>query len=56
MVPIPGFTSSNPSAVRRAMTLCAVLGLIFSVVLSERTEGNGSPGRIWPETKAFLAA
>jgi len=25
-------------------------------LLSARTEGNESPGRIWPETIAFFAA
>jgi len=38
------------------ITLCAVLGLIRNSVLSVRTEGNGWPGRNWPDTKAFLAA
>lgn len=55
-VPIPGFTVRSPSEVKRAMTLCAVFGLIFSIRLSERTEGNDSPGCIFPETNAFFAA
>jgi len=41
---------------RWVITLWAVLGLIFSALLSTRTDGNGSPGRIWPEMTAFLAA
>src|ERR1022692_306373 len=55
-VPVPGRTSSKPSPTRCVIALCAVLGLILSAVLSARTEGKASPGRIWPEITALRAA
>lgn len=55
-VPMPGWVSSRPSVMRWATILWAVLGFILRSLLRVRTEGNGSPGRSWPEIMAFLAA
>jgi glyoxylase-like metal-dependent hydrolase (beta-lactamase superfamily II) len=48
--------SRSPDWTRWVMTLCAVLGLIFSSRLRVRTEGKASPGRNCPAIMAFLAA
>src|ERR1039458_6093372 len=52
---LKGFAGTTGST-RCAIALCAVLGLILSAVLSARTEGKASPGRIWPEITALRAA
>src|ERR1017187_2600218 len=53
--PTESFAGTTGST-RCVIALCAVLGLILSAVLSARTEGKASPGRIWPEITALRAA